>query len=318
MTRRLSILVVSVVVASGCTADTPASTTTSTGVSSTVSSVVPDSTVVAPEVVQPPPLLVVASAERRVAVPGFDYCWDDPESEQALCADSCGTETPTDVEIHKPDVTVQWIDDAILTAEVRTDTGRCPLPVVTAGEGEWTVPMPELPGTYRIDLYGESPQGSTRFAIDVETSVEGPLSVPVATVWWPDTTNEFEPSAWAVGPRAGFEARLLVASADGVSNEFPMAAVYHFEEGAPIECGSLFWMVHGDGPITFAYNEEALGRAPYEITLTVGVKGPEFERTWTWPDDLGSEDTLTGPMHPTSGEPWHPDGDSDPLIDTDG
>ena len=63
------------------------------------------------------------------------------------------------------------------------------------------------------------------------------------------------------------------------------------------------------------FDEETLGEPPYQVTLTVGKRVPEFEQTWTWPDDLDADGTLTGPMTTTSGEPFHPDGDTDPLLD---
>ncbi|MCP4967059.1 MAG: hypothetical protein GY926_17730 [bacterium] len=313
---RLSILVLSVVGVAACTGDTSSSTTASVGVSRPTSSVASDSTVDDEEVAQPPPLVVVAG-EERMTVPGYDYCWEEPEAGQGVCADWFGTEDPTHIGVDTPEVNLQWIDDATLTADVLIDGGRCPLAMENVGEGQWYMAMPEQPGTYRVDVYGESSQGSTHFAVEVSTSVEGPASVPVATVWWPDTSNGFEPYASTVGPRSGLEARLLVVSSDGISNEFPMEALFHIEEGNPIECGTLFGMVHQDEQITFAYDKDTLGERPYEITLTVGVNSPEFEQIWIWPTDLDSEDTLVGPMHPTAGEPWNPHQDTDPLIDTE-
>ncbi len=313
--RSIVVLCAFVAVA-GCTASTPGGTTTSVNDSSTVPPGVVDVSSDDDAAPEPPPLVIV-SGERRTAVPGYDYCWEGPDSGQAVCADWFGTQTPTHLEVGTAEVTVQWVDGATLTAGIRADGGSCwpSLAMEKTGVGEWSLAMPELPGTYRVGVKGISPQGQSYFAIEVTTSVLGSVPAPVASVWWPDTSDRFEPYVSAVGPQSGIEARLRVVSVDGVTTEFPMGALVNIEEGSPIECGSVFAVEHQDGPITFVYNEEALGATPYEVTLTVGVEGPEFERTWIWPDELGSEDTLTGTMQPTSGEPWHPD--FDPLIDSD-
>lgn len=320
-----SILVLSVLVVAGCTAGAPESTSATT--TTTASTLVTSSTAVTPEVVdaQPPPLLVVFDG-RQVTVPGFDYCWQESGSGQGTCADWFGTEVPTRVEVDTAEVIVQWVNDGILTAGVRNDGDSCQpaLAMEEAGEGTWRMAMPELPATYRIDLYGMSPQGSTRFALEVTTSAAGPVAAPVATLWWPDTSSQFEPFVSIVGPGSGTEARLLIVSSDNSSTELPMEAVFlsdvvsDEEVVPPIRCDTTFLIRHEDGPITFEFNEDVLGHPPYEVTLTIGVMGPEFERTWVWPDELDSEDILTGSMHPTSGEPWNPKEDSDPLIDSSG
>lgn len=317
-----SVLVLLALIVAGCTAGAPEGTT-----ATTAGTLVTSSTAVSPgdADAKPPPLVVVFD-EREVSVRGFDYCWQESESGQGTCADWFGTEVPTRVEVDTAEVMVQWINDGILTAAIHDDGDTCPLALVMEddGEGAWRMAMPELPATYRVDLFGMSPQGTTHFALEVTTSVEGPVAAPIATLWWPDTSSRFEPWVSTVGPGSGIEARLLIVSSDNRSTEFASEAVFPVdavidEEGSlPIECDTTFLIRQEDEPVMFEFNEAVLGQPPYEVTLTVGVTGPEFERMWVWPDELDSEDTLTGSMHRTSGEPWHPEADSDPLIDSSG
>lgn len=321
-----SILVLVVLAGAGCTADAPAATTTTTtGTPSTVRDSVTDSTAPVLEVADPqPPSLLVVLDNSQLAVSGFDYCWQEPGSGQEVCGDSFGTEVPTRVEVDSAEVTVQWVSEGVLTAGIHDGEYSCqpPLAIAEDGEGIWRMAVPELPGTYRVDLYGIAPQGSTRFALEVTTSVAGPAAAPRATIWWPDTADQFEPSVSMLGAGSALEARLLIVSSDNSSTEYVLEAVFPMDyvvgdgEAPPIRCDATFLIRHEDEPVTFEFNESVLGRPPYEVTLTVGDKGPEFARSWLWPDELDEDESLTGSMHPTSGEPWHPEENSDPLIDS--
>ncbi|MDJ0663786.1 MAG: hypothetical protein QNJ75_04450 [Acidimicrobiia bacterium] len=108
-----------------------------------------------------------------VELSGYDYCW-----EGAGCADWFGSEVPTPFKVDVAVVEVRWVSNGNLTASLRDHhVSGCPsrLPLVPTEAGQGVMALPEVPGTYRIDFHGESPEGSSAFATSITSSVSGDL-----------------------------------------------------------------------------------------------------------------------------------------------
>jgi hypothetical protein len=280
-TTRLVAVTALVILAAACSdaAGDPAPIETSTSVAA------PGTEVSAPAPVgsEGPPALRVEAGSSTVLTYGFDYCWTP-----GGCADSFGSETPTPIDVDAPSVSIAWIDGGELSAGYRWDDDECGarLSLELIGPGTWSLAMPPEPGTYRIDLFGESAEGTTRFSVLASSSIGGPPLLPIASVWWPDTDDEFLMSVNLYGVDPTTEAYIDVVAADRVATVLPIQ-LYESAASCPpfIEGESV--VVGGVG---------SLGVAPHEATLFVFSEAGQYELTWEWPRDIGRDDTLTGTM----------------------
>lgn len=287
-TTRLVVLIVVVTLASACANVAPGPATTRVDPESAPVPTEPSDSPLQPVLsdLPEPPGLVVHRGSSVATVPGFDYCWTLSDGTNGTCADSFGTEVPTPIRVDTPTVTLEWIEDGELSAWVRADDESCGarLSLESTGPGGWSLAMPPQAGTYRIDLSGKAPQGSTGFALLVTVSVDGPPAFPVATVWWPDTADGFEMSVELAGVDPSDEAVLAVVSADQVTTRLSLELRPSGSRCGPSEAEAV---VAGVG---------ALGAAPYQVSLDLTDATGRYELTWEWPRDMGSDDRLTRTM----------------------
>ena len=241
-------------------------------------------------VVQQPPDLVVVG-ESRTRVPGFDYCWTLSDAESGVCADSFGAEVPVPVSVDGAWVTMEWVEGGVLTAYGPPDSEGCgsALAVDPIGRGQWRLAMPPEPGTHQIYLGGEAPEGTTRFAIEVTSSVEGPPPAPVVEIGWPDTDQPMGILVTILGIEQAAEMVVEVHSADNQTSTLTIPLL-----AADPACPELWGQIEVADPTVF-------GLAPLTGRLSVENGSSTFKLDFLWPDNFVFDDTLRAVMYPTSG-----------------
>ncbi len=120
--------------------------------------------------------------------------------------------------------------------------------------------LPEETGEYRVNIYGDAPEGASVFSVAVTSSVEGLAGMPIATVWWPNTSDDFSLSVQVEGVDADAVISLEVAAADGKVTTLAMD-LYE-----PAEASQCRQPLSGGASVT---GIETLGEAPYSALLDV-------------------------------------------------
>ena len=286
-TTRLIMVAALVVVCTACSGGATETSTTAQGPGA-------ESSTTEPRELDGPPPLVIHTGQSSVETYGFDYCWSP-----GGCADSFGAEVPTSIHTDTQDLTLSWIVDGALTAAYRANDDACParLAIEVVRPGSWSLAIPTEPGTHRIDLHGEAEGGSTRFAILVSSSAEGPPLLPVASVWWPAseaiTDDAFLVGAEFHGIDADSEVEFQIVSSDGITTVVPLQ-LYPTLQGN----SGCVRLVEGEtAPIN---GVDSFGAPPLQVTLLVRSGNERYQVSWEWPRDVGPDGYRTSTLHPAN------------------